>query len=313
MEMSKNQLKMAVIGGVGVVIALVAFGMVVMNSSAVTELRDKIAQERSSCTQKRGISSQVAKMAEEARKALSEKALAAYNYVSTNDLQVAKVIEGAKLQNLMNADYERFKKLPEGTSRKIIKEDFAFGKFGDYIKGKVPSKEEAQLLSRQWNDVSILADILVDAGATELTDVKVITPKKEEPTNTNQRGRASRGRNVANTANADNAKYASENESYEITFLARPAALVKFLNLITSSKRFFAVDSLKFEQVGDPLLQAIGADSKEESTRKNKKVNKEEEDPSLSKICVTDPATIEPFTVTMKISAMIFTEKEEAK
>ncbi|MBO5904909.1 MAG: Amuc_1100 family pilus-like protein [Kiritimatiellae bacterium] len=313
MEMSKNQLKMAVIGGVGVVIALAAFGMVVMNSSAVTELRDKIAQERSSCAQKRGISSQVAKKAEEARKALSEKALAAYDYVSTNDLQVAKVIEGAKLQNLMNADYERFKKLPEGTSRKIIKEDFAFGKFGDYIKGKVPSKEEAQLLSRQWNDVSILADILVDAGATELTDVKVITPKKEEPTNTNQRGRASRGRNVANTANADNAKYASENESYEITFLARPAALVKFLNLIASSKRFFAVDSLKFEQVGDPLLQAIGADSKEESTRKNKKVNKEEEDPSLSKICVTDPATTEPFTVTMKISAMIFTEKEEAK
>ena len=313
MEMSKNQLKMAVIGGVGVVIALAAFGMVVMNSSSVTELRDKIAQERSSCAQKRGISSQVAKKVEESRKALTEKALAAYAYVSTNDLRVAKVLEGARLQNLMNADYERFKKLPEGTSRKIIKEDFAFGKFGDYIKGKVPSKEEAQLLSRQWNDVSILTDILVDSGATELTDVKVITPKKEEVANTNQRGRASRGRNVANTAKADSSKYASENESYEITFLARPAALVKFMNSISSSKRFFAVDSLKFEQVGDPLLQAIGADSKEESTRKNKKVNKEEEDPSLSKICVTNPMTTEPFTVTMKISAMIFTEKEEAK
>lgn len=313
MEMSKNQLKMAVIGGVGVVIALAAFGMVVMNSSAVTELRNKIAQERSSCAQKRGISSQVAKKVEEARKALSEKALAAYAYVSTNDLKVAKVLEGAKLQNLMNADYERFKKLPEGSSRKIIKEDFAFGKFGDYIKGKVPSKDEAQVLSRQWNDVSILTDILVDAGATELTEVKVITPKKEEVANTNQRGRASRGRNAANTANADNAKYASENESYEITFLARPAALVKFLNLVSSSKRFFAVDSLKFEQAGDPLLQAIGAESKDESTRKNRKNKKDDEDSSLSKVCVTDPATTEPFTVTLKISAMIFTEKEEAK
>lgn len=313
MEMSKNQLTMAVIGGVGVVIALAAFGMVVMNSSAVTELRDKIVQERSSYAQKRGISSQIAKKVEEVRKALNDKALAAYSYVSTNDLRVAKVLEGAKLQNLMNADYERFKKLPEGTSRKIIKEDFAFGKFGDYIKGKVPSKEEAQLLSRHWNDVSILTDILVEAGATELTDVKVITPKKEEPTNTNQRGRASRGRNLANASGADNVKYASENESYEITFLARPAALVKFLNLISSSKRFFAVDSLKFEQAGDPLLQAIGAESKDESTRKNRKNKKDDEDPSLSKICVTNPMTTEPFTVTMKISAMIFTEKEEAK
>lgn len=312
MEMNKNQLAMAVIGGAGAVIALAVFALVWMNSAEVEELNAKVAEERSSCAAKRGVTRKCGNEIKEVTTRLAEDAAGTYAAL-TNGFLIAEVPERTALQKLMNAAYERYKKLPVDATTKIIKEDFTFGPFGDYIKGTIPNEKETPLLARRWGDVSELTDLLVEAGATGLTDVKILTKKTEEES-VNARGRNARGRNARNNKNpeADDTAYACSEETYELTFFARPAALVKFMNSLSASKRFFTLDSVKFEQAGDPLLQAIGADSKEDS-RKSKEETEEERELGRNKICVTDPATTAPLTVTVKVTAMIFAEKKEAK
>lgn len=312
MEMNKNQLTMAVIGGAGAVIALGVFALVWMNGSELDALRLQVDQSRSTCNSKRGISRKSGNEIKKATEALREEALAAYASV-TNGALVGEVPERTALQKTMNAAYERYKKLPVDAAHKIIKEEFTFGPFGDYIKGTIPNEKETALLARRWGDVSELTDLLISAGAAELTDVKIVTKKAEEEPS-NARGRNARGRNARRTAQAKNADdgHACSEETYELTFLSRPAALVAFLNSLATSKRFFTVDSLKFAQTGDPLLQAIGAEAKEDG-RKQRNESEDESGIGRNKICVTDPATTQPFTVTMKVTSMIFAEKEAAE
>lgn len=304
--MNKNKLTMAVIGGAGAVVALVVFVLAWMEGTELDDLRTRVSDTRQQCDAKRGISRKSGNEIKAATSALSEKAMATYASVS-NGYLVAEVPEPSALQKLMNAAYERYKKLPADAAKKIVGEEFFFGPFAEYIKGTLPNEKDTPLLARRWGDVSEITDLLVQARATEITGVKIVTRKVEEPDSGRRRPY---NRNAARKAAKP--KYACSEESYEITFLARPAALVSFMNLLAQSKRFFSVDSVMFEQTGDPLLKMIGADSKEDA-RKKKEEAEETGDLERNKICVTDPATTQPFTVKMKITSMIFAEKKEAK
>lgn len=310
MEMNRNKLVLAVIGGAGAAIALIVAVLVFLNSSEVGTLRENIRMNTETCNGKNGITRATGRAMEKAREDIADAALEAYNSL-TNAAVVGETPERTALQKRMNAAYERYKKLPAESSRKIIAEDFTFGPFGDYIKGTIPSEKETGVLARRWSDVSEMTDLLVQVRATQLLDVKVLTKKTDESAGDSRqnRNRYARGRNAVKESAS---KYACSEETYELTFLARPAALVGFLNALAESRRFMAVDSISFFQNGDPLLKMIGAESKEDA-RKKKEELEGLDDATAGKICVTDPATTEPFTVTVKVSTMIFAEVKEEK
>lgn len=309
--MNKNKLVMAAVGGAGVAIALVVTVLVVMKSSDLSILRDNIKSNSQSCESKRGTTRAVGAAMEKERKALEELSLETYCSL-TNGVVVGEVPERTALQKRMHAAYDRYKKLPADSPRKIIAEDFSFGPFGEYIKGTIPAEKDAATLARRWGDVSEMTDLLVQVRATQLLDVKILTKKVDEPSSVNSRNNRNRNPRSRNAGKESAPKYACSEETYELTFLARPAALVGFLNGVADSKRFIVVDSVKFFQNGDPLLKMIGADAKEDA-RKKKEDIEDKDDNSLNKICVTDPATTEPFTVTVKVTTMIFAENKEAK
>lgn len=311
--MNKNQLIMAVVGGAGALVALVITILAFMNSSELEALRENIRSNSESCSAKRGITRATGKAIEKECENLADAAQSVY-YSLTNSAVVGEIPERTTLQKKMNADYERYKKLPTDSARKIIAEDFSFGPFGNYIKGTIPSEKDTPGLARRWSDVSELTDILVDVRATQLLDVKVLTRKTDESAANNSRQNRNRYSRARDAEKEASSKYGCSEESYEFTFLARPAALVKFLNAIAESKRFYVVDSITFSQATDPLLKMIGADVKEDA-RKNKKNEALESKSEFagSKVCVTDPATTEPFTVTVKLTTMIFSDNKEAK
>lgn len=308
--MNRNKLVMAVIGGTGVAIALVAALIVFMKSSDLEAMRDNIRNNSQSCESKRGITRATGMAMDKERKALEAAALEAY-YSLTNGAVVGEVPERTALQKRMHAACDRYKKLPSDSSRKIIADDFSFGPFGEYIKGTIPSEKETAVLARRWSDVSEMTDMLVQVRATQLLDVKVLTKKSDESAADarQNRNRYARGRN---NAKEPVSKYACSEETYELTFLARPAALVGFMNAVADSRRFIVVDSVRFFQDGDPLLKMIGAEAKEDARKKKENLEVQQDD-SLNKVCVTDPATTEPFTVTVKVTTMIFAENKEAK
>lgn len=308
--MNRNKLVMAVIGGTGVAIALVAALVVFMKSSDLEAMRDNIRNNSQACESKRGITRATGMAMDKERKALEAAALEAY-YSLTNGAVVGEVPERTALQKRMHAACDRYKKLPSDSSRKIIADDFSFGPFGEYIKGTIPSEKETAVLARRWSDVSEMTDMLVQVRATQLLDVKVLTKKSDESAADarQNRNRYARGRN---SAKEPVSKYACSEETYELTFLARPAAFVGFMNAVADSRRFIVVDSVRFFQDGDPLLKMIGADAKEDARKKKENLEVQQDD-SLNKVCVTDPATTEPFTVTVKVTTMIFAENKEAK
>ena len=231
----------------------------------------------------------------------------------TNRGVFAETPDKDSLQKMMYADTVRFRALPKDSARKIISEDFAFGPFAEYIKGKVPARADVPKLFRRWADVSALTGILLEAGAAELLSVKVLT-RDEMPEDLSS-ARSQRGRRPAARKEAVE-KYPCSEESYEIEFLARPAALVAVLNAIAAdSSRFCAVDSMMFDQPRDPLLQAIGAGGEKDKKGKarGKAAEVKEAEIGRSKTCLTDPSTVEPFRVILKVSTIVFAAKEESK
>lgn len=315
MEMNKNQLTMAVTGGIAGVITLALLVMVYMGAEEVAETRDDVASSRSVCESKRGITRKSGNEARANMKALAEEAAAAYVSL-TNRGEVVQMPDKDALQKMMYADAVKFRALPQNSAKKIVAEDFGFGVFAEYIKGKVPAKQDVPKLFRRWGDVSAMTGILLDSGATELFAVKVLTQEGpiEQPSE-----RGQRNRNLS-SKKPEAEKYSCAEELYEIEFLARPTALVKVLNALAADEtRFYAVDGISFDQPRDPLIQAIGGDSEKDKRGKpkggrNKKTAEEKEDEiGRRKMCLTDPSTVEPFRVVLKVSTIVFAAKEESK
>lgn len=316
MEMNRNQLTMAVAGGVAGVITLALLAMVYVGAENVSETRDDVAGSRSVCESKRGITRKSGNEARANMKALADVAIAAYASL-TNRGVVAETPDKDALQKTMYADAVKFRALPRNSAKKIIAEDFGFGVFAEYINGKVPAKRDVPKLFRRWGDVSAMTEILLDSGATELLAVKVLT--KDESAETEAITRRQRGRRQTSQKTGSE-KYPCSEELYEIEFLAKPAALVKVLNALAADKtRFYAVDAMSFDQPRDSLLQAIGGDGEKDKKgrakggRNKKAAEEKESEIGRSKMCLTDPSSVEPFRVVLNVSTIVFAAKEESK
>ena len=160
-------------------------------------------------------------------------------------------------------DAKRLMALPGGVAGKIVKPDFAFGPFKDYIvEGKMPSETELAELQRKWDDVATVTEMLSTNGVVELVDVQFAVAKKDEGPETKdaRQGKADKRKKAAPENPSPIARRSSF--SYVFTFAARPAAFVKTLNELEQCERFVTVDEFSFVRPGDVIAETLGGDEK---------------------------------------------------
>ncbi len=211
----------------------------------------------------------------------------------------------------------------EGTG-KIVKNEFGFG-FDDLVWGrKIPAQQDLPLLQRRWFDIMGIAKIVADCGAGEILAISVAGPRTAPQPETGRASRSSRKKEKPDP-------FPVSEERYVFKFSARPAALVRILNALSSNGRFYDIETMSFEQDGDPLAHILGADKDKEAAggrkgrrgrlRRRQLEDEEKQEAAANenggapakKGLVTDPASCAPFTVAMTIATLEFTAKETGK
>ena len=239
-------------------------------------------------------------------------------------------------------DAKRLMALPGGVAGKIVKPDFAFGPFKDYIvEGKMPSETELAELQRKWDDVATVTEMLSTNGVVELVDVGFASVNREQGTGNggqekNGRAKKGAGNNKAKkgaTKGSDPGSLIPDPRSlsYVFTFAARPAAFVKTLNELEQCERFVTVDEFSFVRSGDVIAETLGGDEKKSAEqaaggRRGRRGRRGDavqaagsgasgEDaasPLKGKNgVVTDPLQDAPMTVTMTVSVHDFRSLED--
>lgn len=203
------------------------------------------------------------------------------------------------------ADAKRLAMLPGAVSGALVKPDFAFGPFREYIvEGKMPTEAQLPELQRRWDDVSTVVELLSQSGVAELTDVQFKGAEaKPEETNAKGKKKATKGQAAAPAADGP------QSYSYVFTFATKPAGFAKVLNALVVSERFISVDEFTFSRAKDALAEALGGEEKKEAAaaaggrrgrRRGAAVQeKKEEKKEVSSGIVTDPLLEEPIAVTL--------------
>lgn len=223
-------------------------------------------------------------------------------------------------------DAKRLMALPGGVGGKLVKPDFAFGPFKDYIvEGKMPSDAELAELQRKWDDVATITEMLATNGVAELVDVQF--KAAEAPKADEVKDKKNKRKNASNS-NTQTPKHSSASYSYVFTFAAKPAAFIRTLNELEASERFITVDSFTFARPADVIAAALGGDDKkaaeaQSSGRRGRRGRRgAEAEAPASKLAgtgeeagkngiVTDPQKDDPLTVTMTVTVHDFRSLEE--
>ena len=242
-----------------------------------------------------------------------------------------------KFKAFLVADAHRIAGLPGGVGGKLVKPDFAFGPFKDYIvEGKMPAETELGTLQRQWDDVATIAEMLATNGVTELVDVQFAVANRDEGSGTRdekKKGRGTRDEGRGKKKNSTSANSSliphPSSHSYVFTFAAKPAAFIRTLNELEASERFITVDSFTFARPADVIAAALGGDDKKSaeaqtSGRRGRRGRRGAEQPTPAAEngagteadkngLVTDPLRDDPLTVTMTVTVHDFRSLEEEK
>ena len=229
----------------------------------------------------------------------------------------------ATFKTFLVSDAKRIAELPGGAAGKLVKPDFAFGPFKDYIsEGKMPAEAELAELQRKWDDVATVAVILSKCGASELVDVQFAEVKKaaENPAN-----EVKNKRQKTKKSNNQTIKQASNSFSYVFTFLTRPPAFVRAVNELAASDRFITVDAFTFDRESDVIAEALGGDEKKDAAvsgerrgrrgrRGAEAVQEKPQDADAAALkngIITDPLLDAPFKAVMTVSVHDFRSLEE--
>ena len=338
MKMTKNRIVMVGIGGVA------ALAACVMGYLAISALMEKgeidESLEMSESSYRKLAKAKIAPTAASAAAIASNTTVLAGWYdnvrreVAKGDVPVDRGASEAAFKQKMVDDARRLSKLPgdvvpEGSAGPgtLVKEGFPFG-FGRYISGvDLPAKETLEALQREWSDVIFLAELLSRCGVGELVKLEVLSAQQaQRPEAVVQQPRpAQRGRKQ------EVEEKLCDEERYSVEFVARPAALVKTLNELASSKRFACVDGFEFFRQSDMISDALaGSGDKGEKAsassggrrrgrrqraQQEEKKSEDEggESPAAKKSgFVTDPKKEAPFTVRMVIATCDFGTGGEA-
>ena len=226
------------------------------------------------------------------------------------------------------ADAKRLGALPGGVAGKLVKPDFAFGPFKDYIvEGKMPSEAELAQLQRRWDDVATITEMLATNGVVELVDVQ-FKAKAPEAATEDKGGKRGKGDKRKNAPVAPASRVAPVAFSYVFTFSARPSAFVRTLNDLEQCERFIVVDGFSFVRPGDVIAEALGGDEKKATEaqaaggRRGRRGRRGGDSASAAEGqdgkektkngIITDPIQDAPMTVTMTVSVHDFRSLEES-
>ena len=232
-------------------------------------------------------------------------------------------------------DARRLMALPGGVSGKLVKPDFAFGPFKDYIvEGKMPSEAELAELQRKWDDVTMITEMLATNGVAELVDIGFANVNRDESKgmrDEKKKGKGNGGR-AKMSADASSLIPHPSSHSYLFTFAARPTAFIQALNALEQCERFITVDGFSFVRPGDVIAEALGGGDEAHASkpagtggRRGRRGRREEAvraadsdasgkdsaSPLGKNGVVTDPLLDAPMTVTMTVSVHDFRSLEE--
>ena len=231
----------------------------------------------------------------------------------------------AAFKTFIVSDAKRLAALPGAVSGALVKPDFAFGPFREYIvEGKMPADAQLAVLQRRWDDVATVVELLSKSGVAELSDVQFKAEEaKEEPADRRGQKKRPATSGKRQQAAADGAAKGPLAFTYVFSFATKPAGLTKLLNELVVCERFIAVDGFTFTRTKDVLATALGGEDKKKdaaqaSGRRGRRrggfvQEKKEEDEKKSALSgiVTDPLLDEPISVVLTATVYDFRSLEE--
>ena len=258
--------------------------------------------------------------------ALSAWQAEALKYASRGDRPIEKTTPPA-FKAFIVSDAKRIASLRGSVNGALVKPDFAFGPFKDYvIEGKMPPEESLAEIQRRWDDVATVAETLAACGVNELSDVAfrddAAAKEAAEKEKKDRRGGRAGKKPAAKEPAIRPAAY-----GYTFSFLARPPALVKVVNALTTCERFIVIDGITFDRSRDVIKDALGGDEKKGESqpaaggRRRRRggapdaamalalAASGQEDGAKGGI-VTDPLGDAPFAVTLSVTVYDFRSME---
>lgn len=299
MQLNKNQITMAAIGGVALAGALI-LAVVCLFFNDSSKAQQTLQAKTSSYNQNKGATQEqvdALKAMEQKANAWSDKAYEAIEPEAKDDST-----EGA-FQKQIQSQYNDFARpvVANGATNAFLASEFKCEYFREYFTGKNIAKADLPLVKRRWIDISGVVKILQAGGATQLSSVDVLTPepkKKEDSASTE-----------GQSAEAAKPAHPIHEENYRFAFSASPAALTAVLNKLSETGSFISVDSMKFEST-EPLVTNLGgAVSKDASSgrggRRGRRAEAQAEETEATKEkkgYITDSSKL--LTVTLTVSTL---------
>jgi len=235
----------------------------------------------------------------------------------------------AAFKEFLVVDAKRLSMMTNAAGNVIIKPDFTFGPFKDYISGgKMPAESELAVLQRKWDDVVTIVETLAHCGIAELTDVQFKVDKEDED---NKRKTEDKGRKNKKSARKASQKAEPSADlvlqpvayAYTISFRTKPRAFVKTLNTFVTCERFMTVESFSFTRPTDVIVEALGGEEKAQGStaapsgrrRRRGAVGDEKkgEKEKPQRVVVTDPLQDEPFAVSLTLNVRDYRSLEDDK
>ena len=227
------------------------------------------------------------------------------------------------------ADAKRLAALPGQAGGRLMKPDFAFGPFRPFLaEGKMPTDAELAELTRRWDDVQLVVEILGACGVAELTDVAFKAEASQEPKVDERDAKKSRKNAKKSAAKKNAAKKAAAAPasapsafSYVFTFATRAPAFVRAINALSTNDRFVVIDDFSFSRTVDPVGEALGVSSRKDAAnaargrrgRRGAPAPEEKKEDVSKNNVVTDPALDAPFAATLAVTVYDFRTMEEEK
>lgn len=239
---------------------------------------------------------------------------------SRGDKVFAKTTPAA-FKEFIVTDAKRLSQLPGDVGGALVKSEFTFGPFKEYIaEGKMPAESELAKLQRQWDDVSVVVEKLAECQISELLDIQIkakVEPK-EEPKQNARRQRQQR--KAAAKVEAPKAKEPVAH-TYVVTFASRGPGIVKAVNAFSTAERFIVVEDLAFSREKDGIAEALAGDEKkadDKSSRRSRRSrralladDKKSEEAEKKSGIVTDPMLDQPLKAVMTLSIYDFGSLED--
>jgi len=227
----------------------------------------------------------------------------------------------AAFKEFLVSDAKRLSALPGAAGGVLVKPDFAFGPFKDYISGgKMPAESDLAELQRKWDDVATVVEILAKSGIAELTDVGFVVAgsgEEDKGQKTKDKGKRNPAGRSAQTSQTP------QTFSYVFSFRTKPAAFVKALNAFVVSERFVTVEGFSITRPTDAIAEALGVEAKSSgsapaaSGRRRRRgaavEEKKSEKENARNGIVTDPFLDEPFAVSLTVNVRDYRSLEDDK